>query len=246
MLIQQLHYELKLELNKIDSNDRPDLLPAEIDAYLNRGIWRWFVSRYGSEKPKKGFETNQLRISNLASLHVKSPELQVAITPTSLGSGIYEVKLSSLTYDYFVLTRARTDITKSNCTHSKDTVKIVETDDDNTIRFLKPSFIWKRVNARFGKSSDGTANQSIYFDTGSDFTISSVYLDYIKKPNQVFLGTYDRTNIGLGSALTAVECDIDSNFHYEIVSMARQEIERDIYQDPKLTIRQTEFDKINP
>lgn len=247
MTITQLHYELGLELNKIDSNDRPDLLPAEKDAYLNRAINRWLIARYGSEQPKRGFETDQLRISNLASLHVKSPELQAAIVPSSLGSGIYEVDLSSLTYPYFVLTRARVDIADNTCTVSKEEVKVVETDDRNNIRFLEPSFTWKRVNARFGKSSNAADTQSLYLDTNNKFTITNVYLDYIKKPNTVFIGTYDRTPIGLGNSTTPVECDIDSSFHPEIVTLARLEVERDLFnQMPQLTISQSQFDKINP
>lgn len=234
MLISQLHYEFKLEANKIDSNDRPDLLPAEIDAYLNKAIWLFVKSRYGSTQPLRGFETDQLRISNLASLHVKSPELQPVITPSSLNNGIYEVKLTTptLSYNYLALTRARVNMGKDGCTSSNELIKVVETDDRSDIRFIKPSYTWKRINARFGKSSDGSNNQSLYLDTGNDFTISGVYVDYLKYPNTVFLGGYDRTSIGLGSSTTATECDIDSAFHPEIVSLAVQELTKDL-RDPQ-------------
>ncbi|GIU70138.1 MAG: hypothetical protein KatS3mg002_1374 [Candidatus Woesearchaeota archaeon] len=246
MTIQQLHYELELEVNKIDSNDRIDLLPAEKDAYLNRAIWIWFKNRYGSEKPKRGFETDQLRISNLASLHIKSPELQPPLTPTLLSNGIYEVKLNNLDYNYFVLTRARADIIKDNCTETQVQVKLVETDDMNEMRFLKPSFKWKRINARFGRSSDKSETQSLYLDTGNDFIISNVYIDYLKQPNIVFIGGYDRTAIGLGNSQTPVQCDIDSSFHSEIVSIARQEVERDLLnQLPQLTINKNQLESIN-
>ena len=246
MDIKQLHYEFKLECNKIDSNDRPDLLPAEVDAYLNKGIWLWVKARYGSLQPVRGFETDQLRISNLASLHIKSPELQAGITPSSLGNGIYEVNLSNLAYDYFVLTRARVDIAKDGCTSSNDLIKVIETDDRADLRFIKPSYTWRRINARFGKSSDGSLSQSLYLDTGNEFTISTVYIDYIKQPNTVFLGTYDRTNIGLGSSTTAVQCDVHESFHPEIITLARQEFERDINtQLPQLTIQKTKTELIN-
>lgn len=234
MTIAQLHHEFKLEANKIDSNDRPDLLPAEIDAYLNKAIWLFVKSRYGSETPKRGFETDQLRISNLASLHVKSPELQPVITPSSLNNGIYEVKLTTptLSYNYLALTRARVNIAKSGCTSTNDLIKVIETDDRANLRFIKPSYTWKRINARFGKSSDGSNNQSLYLDTGSDFTISNVYIDYLKYPNTVYLGSYDRSLIGLTTSNTPVQCDIDSAFHPEIVSLAVQELNRDL-RDPQ-------------
>ena len=97
MRIDQMHYNFELELDRVASNDRPDFMPWEIDEYLNKGISTFVKTRYSvSNKLKVGFETNQKRIDELSSLHIKSPELQPPIVPIDLGNGRYEVRLNNL------------------------------------------------------------------------------------------------------------------------------------------------------
>lgn len=159
MRIEQMHYNFELGLDRVASNDRPDFMPWEIDEYLNKGIWKFLTDRYSFlNKFKLGFETNQTVIDQLSSLHIKSPEIQPALTPIDLGNGRYEVRLSALgnningqLFRYLFLTAAEVTIKKGECTK-----KIRHTQwqiDDRKTSFTQPSWKWNRVLANFGRSS---------------------------------------------------------------------------------------------
>lgn len=158
MRIDQMHYNFELELDRVASNDRPDFMPWEIDEYLNKAIWKFVKTRYGISQQKFGFETNQKRIDELASLHIKSPEVQPPVVPISLGNGRWEVRLSSLGnningqyFRYLFLTAAEVVIRKGKCTK-----KIRHTQwqiDDRKLSLSEPSWKWNRIIANFGRST---------------------------------------------------------------------------------------------
>lgn len=158
MRIEQMHYNFKLGLDRVASNDRPDFMPWEIDEYLNNAIWVFLKNRYNLDETRKAFEVNQYRISELSNLHIKSPELQPAVTPISLGNGRYEVRLNDLGnningqyFRYLFLTSAKATIRKDLCT-KKITVNLYQTDDNKTY-FNQPDWDWGELLAMFGKST---------------------------------------------------------------------------------------------
>lgn len=158
MRIDQMHYNFELELDRVSSNDRPDFMPWEIDEYLNKAIWKFVKTRYGINQQKSGFETNQKRIDELSSLHIKSPEVQPPLTPINLGNGRWEVRLSSLGnningqyFRYLFLTAAEVVIKKGKCTK-----RIRHTQwqmDDRKTMFTESSWKWNRILANFGRST---------------------------------------------------------------------------------------------
>jgi hypothetical protein len=158
MRIDQMHYNFELELDRVASNDRPDMMPWEIDEYLNKGIWKFVKTRYGISQQKFGFETNQKRIDELSSLHIKSPEVQPPVIPIQLGAGRWEIRLNSLGnningqyFRYLFLTAAEVVIRKGNCTK-----KIRHTQwqmDDRKSMLSQPSWKWNRILANFGRST---------------------------------------------------------------------------------------------
>jgi hypothetical protein len=223
MIIDQMHYNFKLEKNKVDSLANMDFIPVEIDAYINKSIWFFLKSRYKVDRSNKGFETDQDRISKLANLHVKSPELQVGLTPLVISDGVYKTELKDLDFEYLFLTRARVDIEKAACTKDKVRVKLFQTDDLNTL-YSSPDFTWSIVNAQFGKVASGTTinteKSAIYLYTEEGSTINKIYIDYIKYPNRVFFGGYDHIDGQSISTDPKINCDIDAGFHDEIVRQA--------------------------
>jgi len=153
-----MHYKFELGLDRVASNDRPDFMPWEIDEYLNDAIWIFLKERYSIDRNKNGFEVNQLVISELSNLHIKSPELQPSVTPLNLNNGVYEVPLNLLGdningqyFRYLFLTKAEATISKNNCTH-KVRVKFYQTDDRKNT-FDEPDFDWKIVHGSFGRSN---------------------------------------------------------------------------------------------
>ena len=241
MLIDEMHFEFELRLDRIASQDREDLFPAERDAYLNRAILFFAKDRYNDDNAKRfGFETNQERISNLANLHIKSPYLQPAVVPIQIADGLYELKLNSLLHRYLFLTSAKVKITKDNCSKTIDAISW-QIDDVKTV-YSQPSFDWGRVHLNFGKSTTvAPANNidlgSLYLDTLDkkgiqQFDINEIYVNYVKYPNRVCLGGYKHIDDQTPAITTPVShCDIDAGFHDEIVNLAVQFAFGDI-QDP--------------
>ena len=115
MLIDEMQYVFDLGLDRVASQDRPDMYPNEKDNYLNRAIVEFIKSRYGFDKVKEGFETSQERISNLTNLHVKAPMVQPSLVPAEITTGLYEVRLSNLMYRYMFLTSAEIVIRHNGC-----------------------------------------------------------------------------------------------------------------------------------
>jgi hypothetical protein len=179
MKIDQMQYLFKLQTERIDSQDKIDFEPHEIDAYINRAIWIFLKDRYGilPDNPKRGFETDQMRISQFSNLHVKSPHLQPGITPVLLEDGLYEINLNELGqningqyFRYLFLTTGVVKAKKGNCT-KKFTLKPRQSDDKLTV-YTESNWTWRIVNYNFGKSTFVLDNDATLID--SPDTISEV------------------------------------------------------------------------
>jgi hypothetical protein len=159
MLIDEMQYEFKLRKDRVDSGDKVDFEPWEIDSFINNAQWWFLKDRYSIEPVrKKGFETDQIRISQLDTLHVKSPHLQPGLTPTLIQDGVYEVRLNDLGdningqyFRYLFLTDGYIQAEKNACT------KFISMDylqsDDSLTTYTEADWTWRRVNYSFGKST---------------------------------------------------------------------------------------------
>lgn len=101
---KELHYQFKINLDRVDSLSNPDFNAAEIDWFLNEAQLIFIKQRMSmrSNSKQKGFEESQKRIDDLGNLVIKFPN-QVGITPSLVSPGIYELPLSALTYPYLFL-----------------------------------------------------------------------------------------------------------------------------------------------
>lgn len=159
MRIDQMHYNFLIELDRVAANDRPDMMPWEIDEYLNKAITKFVKNRYGfNDQVKRGFETDQSRIQAVGSLHIKSPEVQPAVVIPMVSPGIYELRLNRLGeniagqfFRLMYLTKLRVKIRKDDCDKTIDAAPW-QIDDSKTL-YTMPSWKWGRVHSNFGKSS---------------------------------------------------------------------------------------------
>ena len=166
MLIDQMHYEFDLMHDRVASNDRSDFQPWEKDHFLNQAIDIFVKRRYNFDKfadqgrtgQTIGFETNQFRIDELASLHIKSPELQPEITPVNVVDSIYEFRINDLGnningqyFRYLFATKIVLKIKKDNCIKYIDAYNWQI--DDRKTWFNASSWLWNRALCNFGKSS---------------------------------------------------------------------------------------------
>lgn len=230
MIIELWHYNFKLRVNKINSQHKKDLSPAEIDEILNDAISIWKEQQYsGNNNKKLGAEVIQQQTDNLSSLLVQFP-VQPMITSSLVTEGVYEFPLSTtkgLVYPYLHLMRVFGKI--KNC-NEKVVIEVVEHDDISFVLndpFKKPSNgYFKRLVATFGKSSQPGIESSLFVYT-DNFQIDGIYPEYYKKPNVVSLGGYKDINNNLK---TKVECDLPESFHTQIIDIAVDEYRR-ITQD---------------
>lgn len=219
MQIELLHQEVKRKRDKIDSQSRVDLTDAEIDAALNEAIIKWTRTRYnGNNAKREGFEVTQQRIDDLSTLVIKAPDRQPLLSPdyTNTGNGIYRFDLSNLAFPYMHYLRATALVYGCDVPYR---VEIVQ-HDDLTYKlkdeFNKPSSKWRRVLGTFGRS-DTSQERSLYIYTNGDFEVTGLYLDYLKQPNEVSLGTYNDID---GNATAKTECDLPDSVHDQIVDLA--------------------------
>jgi len=231
MTTVEMQYDFKVKADKVDSLQNQNFEVYDVDWLLNQSQLYFLKQRAGlNNLYQSGFEKIQKRVDDLSTLVVKFP-LQPAITPTSLGNGIYEVELADLAYDYFQLERIEADCLKTGC-GTRRFRKLTFARENNIGNilvdpFLKPSFEWYELPYQFGKSSSGTGT-SLYFYTNGDFSVTSVYPEYLKMPNRIHSGGYTALN----GQVAVVECEFPESTHDEIVNIAVNEAARIIKDDP--------------
>jgi len=221
MNITELHYDFKIKADKVDSLKTRNFLPAEIDWILNLAIQNFVDNKYND------FETKQDLVDQLSSLTIKCPTTeQPAVTPNYLGGayGVYEMKLTDLAFQYLHLVRLNALASKEGCTSKIMKGNSVTHDVLDKVLlspFEGPSFEWIRLPYLFGKEdSVNSTNSSIYFYTKNEFTLTSIYPEYLKIPNQVYFGGYNSLNGQYVIGNPQVNCDLPQAFHRRIVDIA--------------------------
>lgn len=230
MTLQEIHYDFKVKIDKVDSLSKKNFLPNEIDWIVNEAIKIFVKQRYGQNNSKQtGFESIQKRTDDLRTLQIKSPTaLQPGVVPVQHQGDVYEFRISDFSFPYLFLTRLTAKAKKNNC-EKVIQVRQTQHDDLSTAlkdEFFKPDFMWGEalaVEARTDETQDKKGSIYIYTD---DFEILEIYPEYLKEPNRVWIGTY-KTKDGLNQVGDpVVECDLPEHTHNEIVDLAVAECSR--------------------
>jgi len=250
MTVQELHYDFKLKLDKVDSQQKRNLKDWEVDWFLNDAIQVFLNQVVGGNNIRlTGFEQEQRRIDDVRTLVIKSPSsLQQGLIPITVNSNLYELPLSELgkdpitqikRFDYYQLIRLRVDISKPGCSNKNISVTQVQHDDLNqslSSPFHRPSFEWGDVLTVFGASTNGTDEGSIFFYTDG-FDVIRAYPEYIKKPNRVWVGTYNsldgKYTLPVTPTNPVVNCDLPETTHSRIVDLA-VDIATGVIQSPNM------------
>lgn len=231
MTIQEMHFDFKIKIDKIDSLVKRNFNAAQIDWLINEAQSRWVKQHYGLTNPKReGFESTQHRTQDLKSLHIKSPERQLGLTPSQITQNkIYYIDLQDLEFKHLFTTRVSVTCTKNGCakTFGLNTVQTDDLNDALIDPFNKPNFKFGKVLGVYGISSTSDEALFIYSD---DFTVDKVFVDYLKHPQKVWFGNYDYTNDlqpanGSNNIYTAasdnpVDCELSDHVHSEIIDEA--------------------------
>ena len=182
MNIAKQHSEFKLRGNKINSNHYTDLFPSQIDSFLDEAA-DFIVEHYGELRT---FNLTQFNKDLFGTMLVMFPE-QPALIPTDTQGQQYEYDLSNLKYDYVHLDRAYVQ-----CNNMVVPVSLFRGDEQHKLNdaYQKPSFLWKRLPAKIGKSSTQNST-SLYVYSDVNLNNKELRIEYVKKPKRVFFGGYD-------------------------------------------------------
>lgn len=206
MTIQEMHYDFKMKLNKVDSQTYRNLRIPEIDWALNEG-YELFVKMVAEPRVRNmlGFEMSQRNIDDISPL-VKKDTIGI-INNTS-----------SLPADYWHFLKGYVEMEKSPCGTASARLHIRQHDDEfEESEFDKSSYEWRIVNGVF--TEDG-----IEFFTDGTFTANNVTLSYLRRPLYIHnADNYQGNTYNLpdGTVLAGTQdCELPFHTHREIVDVA--------------------------
>ena len=217
MTITESHYDFKLKYDRVDSLSKPDFNVAEIDWILNEAQIVYIKQKYGLNNTyKTGFEGIQKRSDDLKALHVKYP-LQPKLALTAIvATELYELQLSTLTYDYWFMTGGKVEVIIGTCT-TEATLKFMQEDDRGEIQDDPFNNSHKHeILYNLAKSITATGNGSIYLYPNG-LTLGEISVSYIKKPERVSTGTYAYID---NVTYTEQGFELSEHTHSEIVDLA--------------------------
>lgn len=211
--IEDMHYDFKQKLNKIDSQKYRNLLIQEIDWKLNEGmeIFIKTIAEPRKFKDQLGVEVNQRTIDDIRTI-VKEG---FSIDTTPFDTTTYTVVLPD---DYWFMLANVAYGSKGDC--AMQALKTGEREHNDLYEdspFDNSNFEWRETN--FVYHSGG-----LRFFTDGTFSIDKVIIDYIQKPpymhNAQGVGITGY-NLPSGYSLTGKQdCILPPATHREIVDIA--------------------------
>lgn len=212
MDVEEMHYDFRQKLNKADSQQRRNLLPQEIDWYLNEAQLDFIKSIHN---PKRQFmlEVNQRNIDDISSVIVNSTisAIQSTLDPNRW---ICDLSLLDPKFLYYIGAEA---LIKSDCCDKGKKVRVFimrHSDLFKKNEFYKSSWLWSEVAGVF----EGERNL-ILFNEG-DFDIEDIYIDYIKVPQLIYSGGYNTIDRSLSVGDPVQDCELPFQVHSDIVDIA--------------------------
>lgn len=223
MIIEEMHYDFKVKIDKVDSLVRDDFNVVEIDWLLNEAQEVFVKQRYGGNNPHRtGFEETQKRIEDLANLVIRWPE-QIGVSATATSDAdIKEVEINAVTllYDPLFILRTFANVVDPVCGTTIVSLRPMQLDDLNyglKDPFNKPSADNGYLYT-LGKNTDGDVGEySMFIHIPTGATITDVRVEYLKKPKQMSSGGYTYID---NTVYAQTDCELSPHTHREIVDIA--------------------------
>lgn len=201
MTIAEMHLNLGIVVDKLDTASYPDL-PYEIkDWALNESQERFIKSRCDRNNLyRKGFQEIQRRTDDLNNI-----TKEIVIVPTLVRSKVYKVNLSGTLTDgnkyMFYLDDGEAEVAKTGCAATY--VEVTEIPTHQVKEVLRDPFNKPDILNPIIEFKDG----GIYIHTDGSFTVSRFRMSYIKRPAQMSLAD-------------EIDCELAEHTHNEIVNLA--------------------------
>lgn len=233
MLISEMHTEIKIGVDKTDSLNYPDLLPEEIDVFINKNIEKFISQRaYGTNPKQEGLESTQKRFDDLLTL-ISNSNISNFTTSSQTKPFGYIVPLPS---GYWHAIEEEVNVTYLDCNNVSITARVpvypVMHDQYNKIirdPFNKPD---KTGVVRMGLSGN------IEIISSSGVVPTTYFLRYIRKPAVVKYGTT------YTPASTDINCDLPEHTHKEIIQMVVVDILGNIEQLRRLPVETQQLNTV--
>lgn len=232
MTIDRMHQEIKLRLNKLNSNHLKGLPNAYLDDAINKATLDYIEILYSGNNSKAikfGFEVTQQRTDMLQSLVVPNEPLTVS---TVISNSEYRCSLPT-NYYHFI----RAYAVSNSCPGKVLEVQLCRHNDlflKLTNAHTKPDLTWGRVIGVIRGN-----NLDLYT---SGFPINTVKLDYLRKPNRVFYSGYNTLeSVPDGGHLSSdpkVHSDIPEAYHDLLVDFTVQYISNVLHDNSTAATQQ--------
>jgi hypothetical protein len=209
MTISEMHTQFKVLVDKVDSFNSANLLPEEIDMFLQNGYEEFIETRMsGLNTHNKGFEETQKRMDDLKGLISPFSSTTFNQTQDSLKNG-YFVTLP-VDYRHSVLEALDVECIIPNGGVGDRQIEVIPITHGKFNRLLQNPFT-KPDKYKAYRISYGNTHELILDAT---LTPTNYVMRYIRKPITIDLAQIKGGVDGTGSI------DLDESTHREIVSNA--------------------------
>lgn len=209
--VEELVYEFKLNLNKMDRQDNVQVPLEDILVFLNQAQLSWVKSKVGENNIfRDGYEGTRKRIDDLQVLKVDDVSLALTKTPDVLYKG-YKANLKTLS-DYMMYVMSHVSAKKEGCKAGL-TVDLIRQNDLSTLYFdanFSPSFEWRSTFATIGQD-----NITVYTD--ESFEIENLYLTYLRYPKPIDSEGYIKID---GTDSSKQDCELPYYAKSDILNLA--------------------------
>jgi hypothetical protein len=262
MDITEMHLNIDLELNKLNSNLYEIILPQEKDYFLNRAQERFIKQRYGalSNSKREGFEMSQKRIDDLRNLLV--PNYYDKCFRLPITDFDYSNKLKFyFPGDYMFLTSSRSKMKHNHCgtltkTDTTETFKTVTFNFPNTGDYsLLQMFVNSGVVLPIGSLSGlDVQDKTLAIQTAIDILNSNLPVDWVAYPSNyrnvkgdIVLVTTSALPFSYQNGGSVIVIATITNTKTYIVANGNEEIvaNRFAQQDDVYIMQQDPFNKTN-
>lgn len=218
MSIREIHENVKLKYNKIDSNHNRDFPPALLDMIINNVI-NDYIDIFYEGKNNKGYvlgiEGTQKTTDMLSTLVTSKV---ISSVPDSL-----EYELDPINYRNFI----RASVTDS-C--GVVNVKVYPHGELNTVLnnpLKRSSKKWRRIVSAIRSSTSNDYYSSLFLYSSPDYDIPTnlkLDLEFIRKPRAVFFGGYNSLDGQYFVNDNPVTSDLPESYHNLLCDMVVQEL----------------------
>ena len=210
MTIENMHFDFKFKLNKLDSSHNRNFLPQEVDWLLNEAMNIFINQKY-----------NRQLFSDLEELLVINKSCSIAVFNDS--ENLYKADFSILSpdYMYYISGHAFLIKTDTNCSIEKRYADLYIKELHHKTQFTAfadSSYEWQEVACSFiNTSGNETIAGGLLLYTDGTFTIDNLKINYIRTPKRIAISNY---NLLDGAAVVKQDCELSSVYHNQIVDIA--------------------------